>query len=114
MDEKELAAQLQGTKDDADEWGEATPNPESSTKRRLAAMVSVRLSPEELEAVQGRAAERGETVSGYLRGVALRDVTVATTVFRLPVFMSTGETYVSEIASSPIVVDGGRLLTRAS
>lgn len=125
MDEKELAAQLQGTKDDAEEWGDATPKPdstdpsvasgaESAPKRRLAAMVSVRLSPEELEAVQARAAERGESVSGYLRGVALRDVTVATTVFRLPVFVCTSDPYVSEIASSTIVVDGGRLLTRAS
>jgi predicted DNA binding CopG/RHH family protein len=125
MDEKELASQLQGTKDDADEWGDATPDPdttdpavasraESAPKRRLAAMVSVRLSPEELEAVQARAAERGESVSGYLRGIALRDVTVVTTVFRLPVVVSSSERYMSEIASSPIVKDGGRLLTRAT
>jgi predicted DNA binding CopG/RHH family protein len=114
MDEKELAAQLQDSKDDSDEWGGATPNPEPAPKRRLAAMVSVRLSPEELEAVQARAAERGETVSGYLRGVALRDVTAVMTVFRLPVFVSPGEPYISEILSSPIVIDGGRLLTRAS
>ncbi|MHB8297379.1 MAG: plasmid mobilization protein [Dermatophilaceae bacterium] len=77
-------------------------------------MVSVRLSPEELEAVQARAAERGESVSGYLRGVALRDVTVVKRVFRLPAFVSTSEPYVFEIAGSPIIRDGGRLLTRAS
>lgn len=118
MDEKELAAQLQGTKDDADEWGDATPTvaspAESGPKRRLAAMVSVRLSPEELEAVQARAAERGESVSGYLRGVALRDVTAVNRVFRMPAMMSTSEPYVFEIVGSPIVTDGGRLLTRAS
>jgi hypothetical protein len=125
MDEKELAAQLQSTKDDVDEWGNATPDPDSTDpavasgtksapKRRLAAMVSVRLSPEELEAVQARAAERGESVSGYLRGVALRDVTVVNRTFRLPVFVSTSESYVFEIAGSPNIMDGGRLLTRAS
>jgi hypothetical protein len=125
MDEKELAAQLQGTKDDANEWGDATPDPdgtepavaagaESTPKRRLAAMVSVRLSPEELEAVQARAAERGESVSGYLRGVALRDVTVVSRVFRLPVFVSTSVPHVFEVEGSPIIRDGGRLLTRAS
>jgi hypothetical protein len=124
MDEKELATQLQGTKDDADEWGEATPDPdntdptvasraESAPRRRLAAMVSVRLSPEELEAVQARAFERGESVSGYLRGVALRDVTLVKRVFRMPVIMSTSEPYVVEIVGSPIVTDGGRMLTRA-
>ena len=125
MDEKELAAQLQGTKDDAGEWGDATPEPdsadpavasraESAPRRRLAAMVSVRLSPEELEAVQARAAEQGESVSGYLRGVALRDATVVNRVFRLPVFVSTSEPQVFKTAGSPIIRDGGRLLTRAS
>lgn len=115
MNEKELAAQLQATKDDADEWGDAVEAAaESAPKRRLAAMVSVRLSPEELEAVQARAVERGESVSAYLRGVALRDITGVAVSFRSPVFINSGEPYVSETASSPIVRDGGRLLTRAS
>jgi hypothetical protein len=120
MDEKELAAQLQGTKDDTDEWGDPTPDlrsadeGESTPKRRLAAMVSIRLSPEELEAVQARAAERGESVSGYLRGIALQDITLVTTPFRLAVLVSSSEPYVSEITSSAIVKDGGRLMTRTS
>lgn len=126
MAEKELAAQLQGTKGDPDEWGDATADPdgmnppvasraELAPKRRLAAMVSVRLSPEELEAVQTRATERGESVSGYLRGLALRDVSLVTTVFSWPrVFMSSSQPWLSEIATSWMVEDGGRLLTRAS
>lgn len=125
MDEKELAAQLQSTKDDAEEWGAATSDPDSTDpavasrgnsapKRRLAAMVSVRLSPEELQTVQARAAERGESVSGYVRGVVLRDITVVKQVFRLPAFVSTSEPYVFEIAGSPLIIDGGQLPTRAS
>jgi len=124
-EEKDLAAHLQSTKGDPDEWGDATPEHQSAEaadasrrksapKRRLAAMVSVRLSPEELEAVQARATERGESVSGYLRGVALRDVTSVRWVFRAPAAVSTGEPYVVEVAGSPIISDGGRLPTRAS
>jgi hypothetical protein len=125
MDEKGPAPQPQRTKDDADEWGEAKADPdntdptvasraESAPRRRLAAMVSVRLSPEELEAVQARAFERGESVSGYLRGVALRDVTLVKRVFRMPAIMSTSDPYVVQIVGSPIVTDGGRLPTRTS
>jgi hypothetical protein len=41
-------------------------------------------------------------------------VIVVKQVFRLPVFVSTSEPYVFEIAGSPLIMDGGRLLTRAS
>jgi len=76
MDEKRLAEQMQAAKDDPDEWGEPDEDPNAvkrSPKRRLAAMVSVRLSPEELEVVQRTAELRGETVSAYLRRLALDD-----------------------------------------
>lgn len=45
-----------------------------SEKRRLSAMFSVRLTPAELEKVQARADEEQESVSGYLRKLALRDI----------------------------------------
>lgn len=45
-----------------------------SEKRRLSAMFSVRLSPAELEAVQAKANEHRESVSGYLRRLALREI----------------------------------------
>jgi len=124
MNEKELAAQLQATKDDADEWGDPASGDEQPTpsevreaatpKRRLAAMVSVRLSPEELEAVNARATARDESVSGYLRGLVLRDMSAAKTPLRANVFVSSGDTYFSRIAGSSVVRDGGQLLTRAS
>ncbi|NQW71311.1 MAG: hypothetical protein HQ453_01145 [Actinobacteria bacterium] len=73
MDEKSLAAELQQSKDDASEWGAVTTPSVPSTKRRLAAMVSIRLAPAELEMVQQRAREREMTVSAYLRKLALDD-----------------------------------------
>lgn len=119
MNEKELAAQLQATKDDADEWGDPESGEEGATpsglrgtgpKRRLAAMVSVRLSPEELEAVQARAAARGESVSGYLRGLVLRDMTVAKVQFLKSVYVTAGEPYVWKIVGSSVVRDGGEVI----
>ncbi len=125
MNEKELAAELQAGKNDAEEWGDPTAtDPDvaeqgandfaDKPKRRLAAMVSVRLSPEELEAVQARAVKRGETVSAYLRGMALRDIAGTATPFRVTGFVSLGDPYISKVDNSLIVTDGGRMLTRAS
>lgn len=76
MTEKELAAELQLTRDDATEWGdpiEREPAP-AGPKRRLAAMVSVRLSPEELDDVQVRAEALGLTVSSHIRRLLLEDL----------------------------------------
>lgn len=125
MDEKELAAQLQSSKDSPDEWGDpvATPSsvgerhrsrPRGTPKRRLAAMVSVRLTPEELELVQARAIERGETVSAYLRGVALRDVAGPNTPIRTTVSTNATAPHVTTFSSGFTLLDGGRLTTRAS
>lgn len=95
MDEQDLASRLQAGKLDSEEWGDDTSgldeDPASAAlpkapKRRLAAMVSVRLSPEELEAVQARASQRGETVSAYLRGLAVREIGME--VWHLPVPLS--------------------------
>jgi len=82
MNERELAAELQRRKDDPDEWGDVESGP--VVKRRLSAMVSDRLSEDELAAVQSRAALRGETVSEYLRGLAIRRVTPARAHQALP------------------------------
>src|SRR5947209_8474888 len=125
MDEKDLAADLQATKDDPGEWGEPSPRAtdgetavdsagDEGPKRRLAAMVSVRLSPDELEAVQGRAGQRGESVSAYLRGLALRDIALSTTPFHFESLISSGQPYVSRVTGSLVVNDGAWLLTRAS
>ena len=119
MDEKDLAADLQRGKDDATEWGEVAPEDSAAkpAKRRLAAMVSVRLMPEELEQVQQRAEQMGQTVSAYLRSLAMRDATpgVELSPFRLNVVsLSSGGTYLTHVESPLITVDGGRLQTYAS
>ena len=119
MNEKDLAAELQASKDDPEEWGDAAPPASSGkrAKRRLAAMVSVRLSPEELRRVQERATDRGTTVSAYVRALALRDLTEAdcapSVVSRALVSISTGVTYLPRISSSRNTVDGSRLPTSA-
>lgn len=74
MDEARLAAELQAVKDEQGEWEDPEPAVvRRAEKRRLAAMISVRLAPDELALVQAHARDRGETVSGYLRNLALRD-----------------------------------------
>ena len=81
VNEGDLAAEFQATKDDPNEWGDAAPAPTSgarSEKRRLAAMVSVRLAPDELTALQEHARRKDTTVSGYLRALALADITELT------------------------------------
>ena len=68
------AEEFQATKDDASEWGDPEAAPARSAKRRLAAMVSVRLSPEELERLQAHVESLGTSVSGYLRKLALDSI----------------------------------------
>lgn len=61
----------QAHKDDPDEWGEAEPAPKSR-RRRLVAMISVRFSPEEEQAVRRAAREVGKSVSNFIRQAALK------------------------------------------
>jgi predicted DNA binding CopG/RHH family protein len=70
----ELAAELGAAMADPSEWGDAIPDPRSgrSEKRQRAAMISIRLSAEELRTVQGRAADRGLSVSQYVRDLVLQ------------------------------------------
>ena len=74
MSERELAEQIEALRDDHDAWGDPVEPPErkrKSERRQRGAMVSVRFSPDELASVQKHAAEAGESVSGYLRNLAL-------------------------------------------
>lgn len=118
MNEKELAAELQRTKDDGTEWGDGVSggSDAKSTKRRLAAMVSVRLSAEELERVQHRAVDCGQTVSAYLRGLAIRDVeaNVVPEPYRWgAVTVSSPGTYLTHLENPGVTVDGRYLHTCA-
>jgi hypothetical protein len=64
----------QAHKDDPQEWGEAQPAPKRSKSRhrRLVAMISVRFTPEEEQAVRRAAQETDTSVSNFIRQAALR------------------------------------------
>lgn len=68
-----LRDQVEAAMDDPNQWAdEPLPVPaRRSEKRQRAAMISIRLSSEELETVQAEAAARGLTVSRYVRDRAL-------------------------------------------
>jgi hypothetical protein len=74
MDDRKLAKQIEAMRDDEDAWGGPSPEPErkrKSERRQRGALVSVRFSPDELASVQAHAAEAGNSVSGYIRNLAL-------------------------------------------
>ncbi len=74
MKEHKLAEQIEAMRDDAEAWGEPSPEParkRKSERRQRGAMVSVRFSPDELASVQTHAAKAHTSVSGYLRNLAL-------------------------------------------
>jgi hypothetical protein len=111
MNEKELATELQATKDDPDEWGEPeAPARSQGRRQRLAAMVSVRFTPDELEYVQRRAEESGQTVSAYLRSVAVAPATLPEECVWFGV-TNTSETYSVHVANPWLMSDGQRLAT---
>jgi hypothetical protein len=68
-----LRDEVEAAMDDPNQWAdEPLPGPaRRSEKRQRAAMISIRLSSEELETVQAEAAARGLTVSRYVRDRAL-------------------------------------------
>jgi mobilization protein NikA len=68
-DELGRAAHYDAHKDDEDEWGEPEPVPKA--RRRLASMISVRLSPKEADVVRAAAQQQGVSVSAFLRRAAL-------------------------------------------
>lgn len=115
MDEKDMAAELQATKDDASEWGDPDRSRGAGGPNKLlTAMVSVRLAKEELGRVQQRANERGQTVSAYVRDLVVRDLTreprpPSSVMFGMSI--STGGTYSAHLDTPRLVNDGSRLLT---
>lgn len=72
-DREVLREQVEAAMDDPNQWADEPipPRVRRSEKRQRAAMISIRLSSEELEAVQAEAAARGLTVSRYVRDRAL-------------------------------------------
>jgi hypothetical protein len=62
----------QAHKDAPEEWDDPKPAPRSR-KRRLAAMISVRFAPEEEDEIRRAALSKGESVSQFIRGTALRE-----------------------------------------
>jgi len=64
------AEYYQAHKEDDEEWGSPERTP-SRARRRLAAMVSVRFSPEEVALVRQAATERHQSLSSFVRQAAL-------------------------------------------
>lgn len=68
MNEREAAEMYQRRKRDAEMWGESQ---RAKPRRRLAAMVSVRFSPEEGQRLRAAADLAGMSLSGFVRAAAL-------------------------------------------
>ena len=79
-DDAKLAAQLESSDGRPNRVGDAIPDTRSgrSEKRQRAAMISIRLTAQELETVQARAANRGLSVSQYVRELALQPTQAST------------------------------------
>ncbi len=65
------ATYYQKHKDDADEWGDPEGPLVRSDRRRLGAMVSVRLTPEEADLVRQMASSKGLSMSAFIRACVL-------------------------------------------
>ncbi len=82
--EQERRAAYEERGSDAGDWAEPT-RPANGRRSRLATMVSVRFSPEEVDRVRAGAEADGMTVSAYLRAAALARCTPV--VEQRPVFI---------------------------
>jgi hypothetical protein len=111
MHERELAASLQASKDDPSEWGEPDGGSAPKGKQRLAAMVSVRLAPDELRQIQQRAERDGQTVSAYLRSLAVRDLHRGAMPSGFGVSITSSGTYSTRFGNQWLLADGRRLST---
>ena len=106
------ATYYQQHKDDEAEWGPPAPAPARRREsRRLASMVSVRFSPEEVDRLRGRADDAGLSLSGYVRHVAL-DVAASPV---LAVELERTVTLSCDPSTAQVVYDGeaGRSVTKA-
>ena len=72
MSDTEMAAYYEQHKDDQDDWEETPPPSPRRSARRLDAIVSVRFTPTEQDLLREAATQRGETLSTFIRGAALR------------------------------------------
>ena len=71
MTEQEDASYYQAHREEEGKWGEPISKPRSA-KRRLAAMVSVRFSPDEEQVLRKYAEVRGDSLSNFIRTTVLR------------------------------------------
>lgn len=64
--------EIEKAMDDPSEWGDPLPPKRRSERRQRHAMISIRLSSQELEQLQWAADFRGITISKYVREQALK------------------------------------------
>jgi hypothetical protein len=91
------AEYYQAHKDDPEEWAEPRVG-RKPAKRRLAAMISVRFTPEEEDLVRQAATERGESVSHFVRTAALSQARAVKPSMTTPI-ASTARTWTSSSVS---------------
>jgi hypothetical protein len=111
----------QAHKDDPEEWGDPRPV-KKSKKRRLAAMISVRFTPEEEDEIRRAALSKGESVSQFIRETALKETRsgsskAATVPISAIFFTSTGSfggTSRTLEGNAVIEVSGGQPIPRAN
>lgn len=94
--ERERAARYESSKDSLDSWGDAV---QPKERRRLASMISVRLSPAEATLVREAADQRGLSVSAFLRNAALHEAQAGFNAAILP----QQRVQVSELVTTPEV-----------
>lgn len=70
------AAYFQAHKGDDAEWGDPILSGKEAP-RRLASMISIRLTPDEADRVRAAASERGETLSQFVREAALNEASAS-------------------------------------
>jgi hypothetical protein len=76
----------QAHKDDSEVWGEAEGiRGEKPERRRLNAMVSVRLTPDEEDALRAEAERRGLSLSALIRHTVIRELAPRATIFMMEI-----------------------------
>ncbi len=106
---KRDADYYQAHKDEPEEWGEVEPAPKSRS-RRLAAMISVRFTPEEEEIVREAALSTNESLSHFIRQAALKEARSRglNTKVALPLALSTTST--TSFGGTTEIVTGSTLV----
>lgn len=105
--EEEDARYYQEHRDDSDEWGE--PVDAETQRARLEAMLSVRLTADEADAVRSAASAAGQRVSDFMRAAILERVSRAPSIQWQPggeAFPEAGDT----TDGSEVSITGGKLV----